>query len=52
MVERKSSQTKNFPQNKIYMFCLDYFSVKCIINKNYLPLYGPLNKVNFIEYEF
>ena len=25
------------------MFCLYHFSVKCIIKKNYLPPYGPLN---------
>ena len=26
----------------IYIFCLYNFSVKCIINKNYLRLYPPL----------
>ena len=36
MVDRKSSQTKTFSQNIIYMFCLYNFSVKCIIKKNYL----------------
>ena len=33
---------KFFSQNTIYMFCLYHFSLKCIINENYLPLYGPL----------
>ena len=41
-VDRKSSQTKTFPQN-IYMFSLYNFSVKCIIKKNHLLPYGPLN---------
>ena len=35
MVDRKSSRTKTFSKNMIYMFCLDHFSVKCII-KNYI----------------
>ena len=43
MVDRKSSRTKTFSKKMIYMFCLYNFSVKCIIQKNYLPAYGPLN---------
>ena len=27
----------------IYKFCLRHFSLKCIIKKNYLPPYCPLN---------
>ena len=40
MVDRKSSQTKTFSQNMIYMFCLSYFSVE---KKKYLQPYCPLN---------
>ena len=43
MVYRISSRTKTFSKNMIYMFCLNHFSVKCIIKKNYLPPYGSLN---------
>ena len=45
MVDRKSSETKTFFQNIIYMFCLYNFSVKCIIKKNYLLPYGPLKLI-------
>ena len=31
----------------LYMFCLYNFSVKCIIKKNYLPPYGPLNALKW-----
>ena len=39
-VGRKSSETKTFSENIIYMFCLHNFSVKSILKKNYLPSYG------------
>ena len=29
----------------IYMFCLYHFSLKCIINKNYLPTDAPLTRI-------
>ena len=44
-VDRKSSQTKTFYKNMIYMFFLYHFSVKCIRKKNYLPLYGRLKGI-------
>ena len=46
MVDRKSSQTKTFSQNMIYMFCLYHFSLKCIIKNLYLFSDNPLNVIN------
>ena len=40
-------EQKTFSQNMIYMFCSYDFSVKCIIKKNYLGLYGPLKNLYF-----
>ena len=33
----------------IYIFCLYHFSVKCIIKKNDLSLYGPLKHLIELE---
>ena len=32
-VERKSSQTKTFSRNVFFRFCLEHFSLNCIIKK-------------------
>ena len=42
MVDGKSSRTKIFSQNMIYMFCLYHFSLKCIIKKIIYPCTVPL----------
>ena len=31
------------------MFCLYHFSMKCIIKKNHLPPYGPLNRMLILQ---
>ena len=36
-------EQKHFLKNMIYIFCLYHFSVQCIIKKNDLFRYGPLN---------
>ena len=48
MVDRKSSQTKTFSKNMIYMFCLDHFSPKCIIKNFYLISDDPLKGTVFV----
>ena len=40
---KKTLETNICVKYVIYKFCSRRFSLKCIIKKNYLPPYGPLN---------
>ena len=44
MVDRKFPQTKTFSQKVFFMFCLEHFSLKCIIKNTKLKVNDPLNE--------
>ena len=48
MVDRKFLQTKTFSQKVFFMFCLEYFSLKCIIKNFELKVNDPLKTQSFI----
>ena len=48
VIYKKTLETNICVKYVIYKFCLRLFSLKCIIKKNYLPPYGPLNNIIFI----
>ena len=49
MTYKKTLETNICVKYVIYKFCLRRFSLKCIIKKNYLPLYGSLKlKIFFL----